>query len=105
MAETLYRLYCEMCSFNRYTDGTDVTDLIPYKRCDVQTSVPKLDPISKKVTTKKPISLPKQFKCPNCGRLITARKVVEPPKEVTNEDFDSGGQAGDGGLEIPPVST
>jgi predicted RNA-binding Zn-ribbon protein involved in translation (DUF1610 family) len=103
MSEKLYRLYCEMCGFNRYTNGTDITDLVPYARCVVQTGIPKIDPVTKKVVTKKPIALPKQFKCPKCGRLITARKVVEKPKEVmTDENIDSGSETSDAGPEVSP---
>ena len=105
MAEKLYRLYCEMCAFNRYTDGTDIQDLKEHKRCVVQTGIPKIDLITKKVTTKKPIILPKQFKCPNCGRLITVRKVeiTEISKELTDEDCDKPSEASVGGPEVPTI--
>lgn len=107
MAEKLYRLYCEMCNWNRYTDGTDIQDLIEYKRCVVQTGVPKMDPVTKKITAKKPISLPKQFRCPKCGRLVTVRKVIEPPpvateEEIKDENINSGSQESNGGPEVSP---
>lgn len=87
MAEKLYRLYCEFCGYNRWTDGTDINDLIPYKRSSVPTGIPKYDPITKKTTTKAAINLPKQFKCPTCGRLITPKKqVVVLPEESKNEE-------------------
>lgn len=90
MAEKLYRLYCDFCGYNRWTDGTDIKDLVPYKRSPVPTGIPKYDPISKKTTTKAPINLPKQFKCPKCGRLITPRRQsvgqTESVEEKKNEE-------------------
>jgi len=88
MSIRYYRLYCENCSYNRITDGTDIDDLFEYKRSKIATSIPKIDPITKKVITKDPKALPKQFRCPKCGRLITPKKIPDPPKEE-NENLDS----------------
>lgn len=97
MAEKLYRLYCDWCAYSRWTDGTDIQDLVPYKRSPVPTGIPKYDPISRKTTTKAPINLPKQFKCPKCGRLITPRKYAQPaPEAISEENKDAGSQTGNG---------
>ncbi len=82
----MYRLYCEACSYNKYTDGTDVSDLVEYKRSPIMTSIPKFD---KKTIPAKFGKLPKQFKCPKCGRLISARKVNWKEKD---ENIDSGSE-------------
>ena len=66
----MYRLYCEFCNYNRVTDGNDLNDLIPYKRSKIQTQIPKLDENKKTTIPGKFASLPKQYKCPKCGRLI-----------------------------------
>lgn len=87
----MYRLYCDSCGYNRFTDGSDIQDLVPYKRSSIMSSTPVYDPKQKKIITKKNINLPKQFKCPQCGRLVTARKMnswPEPPKE-NNENLDT----------------
>ena len=87
MAEKIYRLYCDYCGYSRWTDGTNIDDLVPYKRSSIQTGIPQYDPITKKITTKSFKSLPKSFKCPDCGRLITPRKYMVPTsEEKKNED-------------------
>ncbi len=72
-----YRLYCEICGYSRYSDGTDVKDLVPYKRSEVPTTPPKLDPKTNKTTPSITRKLPKKFKCPKCGRLIGAKKLKD----------------------------
>lgn len=77
-----YRLYCEYCGYNRYSDGKDIGDLTPYKRSSIQTGLPKYE--SKKVKTKDFYNLPKMFKCPTCGRLITPRKIQVQDEKIDN---------------------
>ena len=92
MATKVYRLYCDFCGYNRWTDGTDIQDLKPYKRAAIPTGIPKYDLVAKRTNTKTPINLPKQFKCPKCGRLITPRKYSEG--EVNEEDKNTGSETG-----------
>lgn len=80
MAIKFYRLHCEICGYNKITDGSDIK-LTEYKRSKIMADIPKLDPSTKKVTQKDYIALPKKFKCPKCGRLIGARKIEEAPNE------------------------
>jgi rubredoxin len=86
----MYRLYCEYCGYNRYTDGTDIQDLVPYKRSPIMSGIPKYNPKTKKTDEKNFINLPKQFKCPKCGKLISARKIKWT--EGKNENLDAGSQ-------------
>ena len=84
MSTKLYRLYCELCNYNRITDGTDIGDLVEYKRSKIQANIPKIDPLDdNKVKEKEHIKLPKQFKCPKCGRLIKPKKL-----DLKEEDED-----------------
>lgn len=96
MSVKFYRLYCESCNFNRITDGTDIDDLYEYTRNKIPTALPKLDPITKKIVTKDPKALPKQFRCPNCGRPITPKRIKEPKKieDEQNQDNDGGSEEG-----------
>lgn len=99
MADKLYRLYCDYCAYSRWTDGTDIGDLVPYKRSPIQTGIPKYDPVAKKIVTKPFQNLPKQFKCPQCGRLLTPRKYMQPPptsveEQKNEENPNSGSQTG-----------
>lgn len=81
-----YRLYCEMCGYNRWTDGTDIGDLVPYKRCQIQTGIPKFDQDTKKIVTKF-ANRASQFKCPSCGRIITPKKQPEIKDEQQQNDW------------------
>ena len=123
--QTHYRMYCDYCGYNKVTDGQDVKGLVEYKRSPIQRGIPQYDPAKKQMVTKDPIHLPKQFKCPGCGRLIRARKLsgvlagndkgkseqwladVDPATaQVLNDRNQSeGSQAGNGGPEVPGEST
>jgi hypothetical protein len=82
----MYRLYCEICNYNKITDGSDVK-LVEYKRSSVMSEIPKLDSITKKITQKTSIKLPKRFKCPRCGRLITPKKLNQD-EDKTQSDYE-----------------
>jgi rubredoxin len=81
MAIKWYRLNCEICEYNKITDGSDI-NLVEYQRSKIQGELPHLGPDNKTVTPKFK-SLPKKFKCPQCGRLISAKEFKE--SETQNE--------------------
>ncbi len=83
----LYTLYCEPCGYKRLMDGSNVTDLIPYKQAMIPGGSPYRDPATGEIKT--PPSRPnsKKFKCPNCGRVATVRKVADP-NTTTGRSFD-----------------
>jgi hypothetical protein len=93
MSQKIYRFYCEYCHYNRWTDGTDIQDLVPFKRSPIQSAVPKLDKQTKKTVSKPFINLPKQFKCPGCGRLITAKKVKIDMNDDMNKQEGADGNS------------
>jgi predicted nucleic-acid-binding Zn-ribbon protein len=78
-----YRLYCEVCTYNRITNGEDISDLVEYKRSPLMTELPKFNETTKQVEKKPPKKLAKMFKCPKCGRLIKPRRIPD-----TNELLD-----------------
>ncbi len=87
MSVKQYIMYCEFCGFKRITDGTDVQDLVPYKESNIPGGVPYLDPVTKKVVTPKSFARNKKFKCPKCGRLITARRMADQSGDVNENDW------------------
>lgn len=90
MAIKYYRLYCEICGYNTVTDGSNI-NLVEHKRSKIQKEIPKLDPATGKTVAATWITLPKKYKCPKCGRLISARKFKEPEledKTKINNDKD-----------------
>ncbi len=93
-----YRLYCQHCHYNRYTDGTDVQDLVEIPQPKIQGNIPYLDPVEKKMVVPEFKSRPKKFRCPDCGRMITPKKLEETPNEQTH--WTDGGQASSEGSEI-----
>ena len=98
MAARYYRLVCEICGYTLVTDGTNV-NLVEYKRSKIQKELPKLDPATKKLAPATWITLPKKYKCPKCGRLISPRKYEEPEVEnktkvIYDENINPGGQGG-----------
>lgn len=87
-----YQLYCDFCGYKRITEGTDVNDLKEIKTSSIQKGIPVLDPIAKKIMSAeigqpaqvatgiiqpKTMKQKKKFKCPGCGKVIMARKLLE----------------------------
>ncbi len=98
MATKYYRLVCEICGYNRVTDGSNIK-LVEYKRSKIQKEIPKLDPVTGKTSPATWITLPKKYKCPKCGRLISPRVYKEPEienqtKDTNEQNFNTGGQGG-----------
>lgn len=102
MAVKYYRLHCEICGYNLITDGSNV-QLVEYKRSKIQKELPKLDPTTGKTAKQEEkdawITLPKKYKCPKCGRLISSRKFQEPEledktKDINDKDINPRGQGG-----------
>lgn len=84
MAEKWYRLYCDNCGYNRWTNGTNIGDLVQHKRSPIQKNIPSLDSVTNKPVAGNTFDLPRQFKCPKCGYLIKPRKY-KMPQEANDE--------------------
>lgn len=88
MARNVYQFFCTFCNFKKLSDGTDLGDL---------KEIPRAGILKGSVTQKKffdsnepseeylqkTLSQIKQFKCPNCGFAIRAKKIepLEKPKD------------------------
>jgi hypothetical protein len=70
-----YQFYCEICNYKRITDGTDIQDLVEIKTSPIPSGIPKRDFETKKVVISKPIKQKRKFKCPQCGRVISPKKL------------------------------
>ena len=85
----LYRLYCETCSYNKVTDGTDI-NLVEFKTSPVQGSFIKTMLDGKEViTNRKVINQTKRVKCPQCGRVITPKPVTTQLTKKEKEDDEN----------------
>ncbi len=98
MAIKYYKLHCEICGFTNITDGSN-TKLVEYKRSKIQKDIPKLDSSTGEASKSSFISLPKKYKCPKCGRLVSPRKIQEvelenKTKNNHDQDFNSGSKGG-----------
>lgn len=69
-----YRLYCEICNWRRDIDGTE-TDLVEFATAPIPGGMPYFDSKQNKYTARKSITQPKKYKCQNCGRVVTVRKL------------------------------
>jgi DNA-directed RNA polymerase subunit RPC12/RpoP len=96
-----YQILCEHCGYKRFTDGTDVKDLVEVKTSAIPRGVPYIDPVTKKLTTPPPMKQVKKFKCPKCGYVVKPRQIqfTETPNEQTN-NID-GSQTGTSGQSLP----
>lgn len=93
-----YRLNCEICGFNLYSSDSNIK-LVEYKRSAIQSSLPKIDEATGKLTPGKMINLPKKYKCPQCGRLLSARKMKEKEIETKNDNEQDINKRSTGGFE------
>jgi hypothetical protein len=92
MTTNNYRLYCEVCSYCKIIDSNDIAEFIERKRLSVGGRIPKFDPFTRKVEAGKPKLLPKQFKCPKCGRLITPKKIITKNDKNNDPGCEDGSQ-------------
>lgn len=93
-----YRLNCEICGFNLYSNDSNIK-LVEYKRSAIQSSLPKIDEATSKMIPGKMINLPKKYKCPQCGRLLSAIKMKEKEIETKNDNEQDINKRGAGGFE------
>jgi len=68
-----YLIYCEICNYKQYTDGSEKFNEL--KQAAIPKEIPYIDPITKKITRPVSQEQPKKIKCPGCGRAITPKKV------------------------------
>ena len=94
-----YQFFCTTCSYKRFSDGTDVKDLVMLKSSPIPAGSPYIDPLTKKIVTPKPISPLKKFKCPKCGNIIKP-KILE---EIKNADVKNNVNGSETSTEGPQI--
>ena len=87
MALRYYKLHCEICGYTLVSDGSNVK-LTEYKRSKIQKELPKIDLLTQKTVSGTWLTLLKKYKCPKCGRLISARPYKEPELENKTKNND-----------------
>lgn len=84
-----YILYCEICNWKKITDGSDIGDMYEYHTSQIPGGTPKLDSTSKKILQPKSRTQLRKFRCQNCGRQLTPKKIQRINDE---QDRADGGQ-------------
>ena len=86
MATKLYQLFCEICSWKKITDGSDVQELFVLETSPILTAAPKID--EKGTTPAKFQKQIKRFRCEGCGRVVKAR-VISDPQTILEEKLEA----------------
>jgi hypothetical protein len=71
-----YKFFCENCQFTKYASGNEIIGLEEVIYSEVPGGIPKINLETKKVEKGKSIERKKRFKCPKCGFLIKATKIM-----------------------------
>lgn len=92
MGRNVYQFYCTFCNFKKLSDGTDTSVFKEIPRADILTGpVPQKKFSGKKTNEpteeylKKTIKQIKQFKCPQCGFAIRAKKISLTEKPLDEQ--------------------
>ena len=101
MSVKTYQFFCDHCGFKRFTKGDDIQDLTQVQQSAVPRGVPYIDPITKELKTPPPMKRAKVFKCPGCGFVIKAVKLI--PVEISDEQTNrtDGRETGSTGQALP----
>ena len=93
-----YYLNCDSCGHKSIVDENPQKfgeKYYQYDGAQCQARIPYLDPDTQKTVVSSPIPLMPKFRCPGCGRAITAKKVYMPPKkDEKREDKTDGCETG-----------
>jgi predicted RNA-binding Zn-ribbon protein involved in translation (DUF1610 family) len=112
-----YQFLCEHCGYKRFSDGTDIKDLVEIPTSPIPRGSPQLNAQAKKSTTvgglHQPavittgISVPpsikqdKKFKCPKCGFVIKAKKIKFLEQETDEVNRADGRETSTEGQSLP----
>jgi DNA-directed RNA polymerase subunit RPC12/RpoP len=81
-----YQLFCNNCHYKRFSNGSDINDLLEIPQSPIPRGAPYVDAQTKKIVVPKQIKRIKHFKCPKCGYSIKAIELK--PIEEKNEQTD-----------------
>lgn len=77
-----YLLYCDFCNWKRVTDGSDIDDLYELATAPIPGGVPKWDTEKKKIIESPSKKQKRKFRCPGCGRVLTAKPAKDPQAKI-----------------------
>ena len=78
-------LYCEVCEWKKNVKEDFFPQLQETKTIPIQGRIPKWDHDTKQVIITPFIKRKRQFKCPNCGRLIYPKKLKDTQGELDEQ--------------------
>ena len=82
MSEKVYRLYCEICEWKKIVRTSDDIRLVEIKTSPIPGGSPVYNPETKKTDVPKSKNQPKKFKCPQCGRVIIPKKIIDVQTDI-----------------------
>ena len=71
------QLYCEACHWKKIFDNSKIEELYEYSISPIQKSIPKTS--KEKIKTHQ---FRKKFRCPNCGKLIIPKVILDVQKNI-----------------------
>jgi predicted RNA-binding Zn-ribbon protein involved in translation (DUF1610 family) len=100
-------VYCEPCGFKKIIDNEE-SQLKEIPTSSIQTNIPQLDMATNKTIPSKFKPQSKKFKCPNCGRGVTAKalpnsyaKAIGEKEEEATKRAEREGMIQDGWVPTP----
>ena len=72
-------MYCEPCGFRKIitSENPESDELTEVKRVKVPGGAPRLDAVTKKTLTRDSLETTKMFKCLECGRGCTCKRLPD----------------------------
>lgn len=87
-----YYLFCEPCGFKGIIEKNEDHNLTPIPTAPIPGGAPKLDPVTKKTVVSKAIPQMPKFKCPKCGRGVSAKHVPPTIDKIFKQREDAAKQ-------------
>lgn len=78
-----FLIYCEQCGYRKIVNDTpaEIKGLLLYKTSKVQARLPRLDHATNKTIESEFIEQMPKYKCPQCGRVVTTKRLPKPLHE------------------------
>ena len=103
-----YFIYCDACGHrgivNENPEKFGEQGYYRYETSKCPARIPYKDPETQKIVNPESIKLMPKFRCPGCGRAISARKIQIKKDENRGKNKVDGCEDGVTGPEIPPNS-
>jgi hypothetical protein len=88
-----YRFHCEICNWTKVSKTIEEANLFELPAPPIPGGKPHFNASAKAWESAKPLKRSRRFRCPGCGRVVTAKPTAAPPtpptKKVADEDPDA----------------